>query len=124
MVFISLKKNVLAESKNNNTQVFIFMVENKFKVIEALIKNKFPDINILGWEKRVIGPTALRTTKPDSKLNTTYYVVKLDLSGTEYEKDEFYNEPYDELAEYLESLRRFTNLRFMPEYITIDDLTN
>lgn len=100
------------------------MDENKFKLIEVLIKNKFPEIKILGWEKRVVGPAALRTIKPDSKLNTTYYVVKLDLSGTEYEKDELYNEPYDELAEYLESLRKFTNLRFLPEYITGNNLTD
>ena len=88
------------------------MDENKFKLIEVLIKNKFPEINILGWEKRVIGSGS-----------GTYYVVKLDLSGTEYEKDEFYND-FDELGDYLDSLIKFTNVRFLPEYITSNDLTN
>ena len=88
------------------------MYENKFKLIEVLIKNKFPEINILGWEKRVIGSGS-----------GTYYVVKLDLSGTEYEKDEFYND-FDELGDYLDSLIKFTNVRFLPEYITSNDLTN
>ena len=91
------------------------MDENKFKLIEVLIKNKFPEINILGWEKRVIGPNV--------RGSGTYYVVKLDLSGTEYEKDEFYND-FDELGDYLDSLIKFTNVRFLPEYITSNDLTN
>lgn len=92
---------------------------DKMKLVGGLIKNKFPDVKITEWVKMTIGPDGTVRDTP-----VFYWILRLDIKGTKYEEDDFKNKSFYQLEDYTSQLRKFTNLRYVVEYITTeDDLT-